>query len=92
MTRDKPMVDAPALEYSHLTGRATQAGITVTVNVYRSAHSEDPWTLEVIDPAGWSTVWSEPFASDEDALDAFMEAVEDAGGMCDFLEPPPTLH
>ncbi|MGU3360371.1 hypothetical protein ACLBWX_08570 [Methylobacterium sp. M6A4_1b] len=87
------MIDEkPNMEFSDLTGRATQDGVTVTVNVYRFAGTQDPWTLEVIDQAGWSTVWSDTFESDEDALDAFTDAVEEGGGMHAFLEPPPTLH
>ncbi len=78
-------------EFSHLTGMATQAGVTVTVKVYRPAGTQDPWTLEVVDQMGWSTTWDETFASDEDALDAFADALEE-GGMRAFLEPPPTLH
>lgn len=84
--------DKPDREFSDLTGRATQDGVTVTVNVYRFAGTQDAWTLEVIDQAGWSTVWSQTFESDEDALDAFTEAVEEGGGMGAFLEPRPTLH
>lgn len=84
--------EKPNREFSDLTGRATQDGVTVTVNVYRFAGTQGPWTLEVIDQTGWSTVWSDTFASDEDALDAFTDAVEEGGGMRAFLEPPPTLH
>ncbi|WP_019905945.1 hypothetical protein [Methylobacterium sp. 77] len=84
--------DKPNMEFSDLTGRATQDGITVTVNVYRPVGTHGPWTLEVIDQTGWSTILSETFASDEDALDAFTDAVEEGGGMRAFLEPPPTLH
>ncbi|WP_027170706.1 hypothetical protein [Methylobacterium sp. 10] len=84
--------EMPHMEFSDLTGRATQNGITVTVNVYRFAGTQDPWTLEVIDQTGWSTVWGTTFASDEDALDAFIEAIEEGDGMRAFLEPPPTLH
>jgi hypothetical protein len=84
--------EKPMMEFSDLTGQATQDGITVTVNVYRFAGSQDPWILEVIDPAGWSTLWDTTFPCDEDALDAFTEAVEAGGGMRAFLEPPPTLH
>ena len=84
--------EKPNMEFSHLTGRATQAGVTVTVKVYRFAGTQDPWTLEVVDQTGWSTVWAETFASDEDALNAFTDAVEDDGGMKAFLEPTPTLH
>lgn len=84
--------EKPNMEFSDLTGRAAQDGVTVTVNVYRFAGSQDPWTLEVIDQTGWSTVWRDTFASDEDALEAFTDAVEEGGGMRAFLEPPPTLH
>ena len=84
--------ETPIRIFSHLSGRATQAGITVTVNVYRIAGTQDPWTLEVIDQTGWSTIWGKTFASDEDALDAFVDAVEEGGGMSSFLEPRPTLH
>ena len=51
--------EKPNMEFSHLTGRATQSGVTVTVKVYRFAGTQDPWTLEVIDRARWSTVWTE---------------------------------
>ena len=74
------------MEFSDLTGRATQDGVTVTVNVYRFAGTQDPWTLEVVDQSSWSTLWSTTFASDEDALDAFTDAVEEGGGMRAFLE------
>lgn len=87
------MIDErPDKEFSELTGRATQDGVTVTVNVYRSIDTQDPWTLEIIDQNGWSTIWSETFESDEDALEAFTGAVEEGGGMRAFLEPRPTLH
>ena len=84
--------EKPDMEFSDLTGRATQNGVTVTVNVYRHAGTQGPWTLEVIDQNGWSTIWRDTFSSDEDALDAFTDAVEEGGGMRAFLEPPPTLH
>ncbi|MGU3361277.1 hypothetical protein ACLBWX_13180 [Methylobacterium sp. M6A4_1b] len=82
--------EKPDMEFSDLTGRATQDG--VTVNVYRFTDTQDPWTLEVIDRTGWSTVWSTTFASDVDALEAFTDAVEEGGGMRAFREPLPTLH
>ncbi|CAO4135347.1 hypothetical protein [Methylorubrum extorquens] len=80
--------EKPNMEFSGLAGRAPQDGITVTVSVYRMAGSQDPWTLEVIDQAGWSTIWDTTFTSDEDALYAFTDAVEEGGGMRAFLEPP----
>ncbi|MCI9879665.1 hypothetical protein MTL_06410 [Methylobacterium goesingense] len=78
------------MEFSDLTGRATQGGVTVTV--YRLADTQDPWTLDVIEQSGRSTVRSITFASDGDALAAFPGAVEEGGGMRAVLEPLPVLH
>jgi hypothetical protein len=85
-------IETPEIEFSGLTGMATRGGITVCVKVYRSAGTQDRWTLEVIDQKGWSTVWWETFKSDHEAMEAFVDAVIDGGGMGVFLEPPPTLH
>ncbi|POR40419.1 hypothetical protein [Methylobacterium sp. V23] len=85
-------LEAPKMEFSRLTSMATRNGVTVSVKVYRAAGTRDRWTLEVVDQKGWSTVWSETFRLDSEAMDAFVDAVIEGGGMGAFLEPAPTLH
>lgn len=68
------------LQFSPLGGRVTQQGITVIVFIYRFADvPNDPWQLEVVDHDGGSTVWDETFTTDDDALAAFAQAVQENG-------------
>ncbi|MGB7933738.1 MAG: hypothetical protein WCH04_16230 [Gammaproteobacteria bacterium] len=50
----------------------------IQVDIYR-AEDESGWILEVIDEENTSTVWDEPFDTDQEALDAVMEVIEQDG-------------
>ncbi|GJE45069.1 hypothetical protein [Methylobacterium soli] len=79
------------LEFSPLSGRVTRDGFTVEVKIYRFCGEAADWALEVIDHEGGSTVWSELFASDDAAYEAFRLAV-DEDGIGSFAGPGETLH
>jgi hypothetical protein len=71
--------DDYGLEYSPLSGRVTRDGVTVDVQIYRAAETNDPWHLEVVDHEGGSSVWNDCFATPQDAYAAFNEAVAEEG-------------
>lgn len=75
---DPTIIDSP------LSQTISQDGITVQVAIFR-LESETKWSLEVVNEAGTSTVWEDPFDTDADAFDAFRRAVE-AEGMETFLD------
>ncbi len=60
------------LEMSRLCRSVESDGITVQVDIYRTAESE--WTLEVVDEARNSIVWNDTFETDDLAYEAFKEA------------------
>ena len=56
----------------------------IQVDIYRG--EDDPgWILEVIDEENASTVWDDPFNTDQEALDEVMEVIE-KDGIKSFLE------
>ena len=84
--------DDPEIESSPLCGIVTREGISVRVEIYRFAGTNDPWSLEVVDHEGGSTLWSETFASDKDAYAEFFRTLE-SEGIRSFLERSATrLH
>ena len=62
----------------------TGDGTKIQVDIYRG-EDESVWILEVIDEENASTVWDEPFDSDQEALDEAMEIIE-RDGIRTFLE------
>jgi len=55
-------------------------GYRFDLEIYRLERERD-WTLEVVDQDGTSHVWDECFASDKDARNAAIAALEDAGAV-----------
>lgn len=82
------MTDDRELEFSPLGGRVTREGTTVDVKIYRSAGTEEHWQLEVVDQEGVSTVWDDPFPTDQEAYRVFYKTLE-AEGIRTFLEDKP---
>lgn len=74
----------PNLVTSSLSGRITRDGITVEVSIIRLEHSPE-WTLEVVNPAGTSIVWDDPFLTDDEAFAEFEKTVKEEGIAC-FLD------
>ena len=69
----------PEIESSPLCGRVTRDGMTERVEIYRLAGRGEPWSLEVIDQEGGSTVWDETLANDQDAYAKFNRTLETEG-------------
>ena len=65
------------LIHSPLTQTHSADGHTLRIQIYRC--SDSPWTLEVVDELGTSTVWDEPFETDTAALEAAFAAIEEDG-------------
>jgi hypothetical protein len=68
----------PDITRSDLCRSVTIDGITVEVNIFRLAHERE-WQLEVVNELGTSTVWDDPFGTDQEALEAFEQVVEEEG-------------
>jgi hypothetical protein len=72
---------------SPLCPDVTQDGITVNILIYRGEDDDEEWILEVVDQEGASTVWDDPFSTDQAALDEAMLTIEEEG-IATFLGPP----
>lgn len=77
----------PELETSPLSGIHVQDGVTVEVNIFRIAQKDERWTLEVVDEAMGSTVWSDTFATDQDAYRAFYKTLQEEGIQTFWAKP-----
>lgn len=73
------MSEENELIYSDLQTTFTKDGHTVEINIYRLPESD--WVLEIVDQENNSTVWDEPFLSDEAALAEALQAIKDEGIM-----------
>lgn len=51
--------------------------ITVEICIYRLGDGD--WTLEIVSEDGCSTVWEDPFSSDEEALAIALLAIQEDG-------------
>ena len=77
----------PELETSPLSGIHVQDGVTVEVNIFRIAQKDERWALEVVDEDMGSTVWSDTFATDQDAYREFYKTLQEKG-IQTFLAKP----
>ena len=76
---DEPITHSP------LSQSVTRDGKTVSIEIYEDG--EGGWLLEVIDEYGTSSVWDDPFATDEDALAEALKTIDEDG--IDSLIVPP---
>ncbi len=74
----------PEIIMSPLCKEIIQDGTKVQVDIYRG-EDDSGWILEVIDEENASTVWDDPFDTDQEALDAVMKVIEQ-DGIRSFLE------
>jgi uncharacterized protein len=74
----------PEIVMSPLCREIVEDGTKVQVDIYRG-ENEAGWILEVIDEENASTVWDEPFDTDQEALDTVMKVIEQ-DGIRSFLE------
>ncbi len=75
----------PLLEHSEFAGEFEDDGVTVLVDIFRSAGTAENWTLEVISQTDVVTTWEETFATDKDAWEEFLATAE-RDGLKSFLE------
>ncbi|TCL73735.1 hypothetical protein [Rhizobium sp. BK251] len=82
----------PKLEHSEFSGEFENDGVTVLVDIFRPAGSQDDWQMEVISQAEIVTSWEEPFATDKDAWEEFLATIE-RDGIHSFLDDEkPAVH
>jgi hypothetical protein len=83
----------PQLEHSEFAGEFEDGEITVLVDIYRTAGTNEDWTLEVISQTDVVTTWDENFATDKDAWEEFLATAE-RDGLDTFLEEgdEPSIH
>ena len=55
-------------------------GFTFSIEIYR-LEQDKTWTLEVVDHDGTSHVWDHQFASDKDARNTAIQAIEAEGAI-----------
>ena len=68
----------PEIVMSPLCREIIEDDIRIQVDIYRG-EVDSGWILEVIDEENASTIWDEPFDTDQDALDAVMKVIEHDG-------------
>ena len=71
------MNDEDDLIYSDLQTTFSSEGHTVEINIYRLPETD--WVLELVDEFNNSTVWDDSFATDEAALSAALQAIQEEG-------------
>jgi hypothetical protein len=79
----------PEIVMSPLCREIIEDGTRIQVDIYRGG-DESGWILEVIDEENASTVWDDPFATDQEALDEVMKVIEQ-DGIRSFLESDPGM-
>lgn len=70
-------VESMELTYSKHCQAVSRDDKTVKVEIYSSG--EDGWILEVVDEYGNSTVWDQPFAADDEAIEEFQRTLREEG-------------
>lgn len=71
------MEDDPDIKMSNLCQSVTRDGKTVQIEIFEDG--ENGWLLEVVDQYGNSTVWDDPFDSEQEALDEAMSTIDEEG-------------
>ena len=79
------------LVLSPLCGEIARDGVTIDVQIYRGV-DDDGWVLEVIDQTGASTVWNDPFPTDQAALNEVVRTIEVEGITSFMRDPQHALH
>ncbi|ASY56370.1 hypothetical protein [Sinorhizobium sp. CCBAU 05631] len=86
------MPKKPKHEHSELSGEFTEDGVTVLVDIFRPAGTNNDWKMEIVTQAEDLIEWEEPFATDRDAFDEFLATVA-RDGIRSFLDDEePSVH
>lgn len=67
----------PEIRMSPLSQAVARDGKSVQIDIYHDG--DQGWILEVIDENNNSTVWDDPFQSDEIALDEALNTIDEEG-------------
>lgn len=70
-------MDESDLIYSKHCQSVSRNGKTVRVEIYSSGKTD--WILEVVDEENNSTVWDDPFDTDDEAFEEFERTLEEEG-------------
>ena len=70
--------DEPTIIHSPLERRIEDDGTFIQVHIYRG-ENEPTWILEVVDEEDASTLYDDPFESDQTALDEVMATIQKYG-------------
>ena len=71
------MSNDPVPRESPLSQEVERDGRSVHVGIYEDETGE--WLLEVVDEFGNASVWDQPFATEQDALDEALETIREEG-------------
>lgn len=72
--------DEPNIVTSGKSQKIMVDGVRFNIEIYR-LETDTFWTLEVVDRENTSHVWDDQFASDNDARNAAIEAIESEGAI-----------
>lgn len=67
----------PELVYSEHCQSVSSGGRSVRLEIYGTGQND--WILEVVDEHGNSTVWDDPFDTDQAAFEEFQRTLADEG-------------
>jgi hypothetical protein len=76
--RERIVMTDPKIIVSPFSQPFSEGGITVDVQIYKIEGAEG-WMLELVDEKNNSTVWTDPFPSDQAAWDEFVTGVRELG-------------
>ena len=71
------MTISPGPKISALSQSVTRDGKTVEIDIYEDGNNG--WLLEVVDEYGNSTVWDDPFSTEQGALDEVLKTIKEEG-------------
>ena len=74
----------PEIVMSPLCREIIEDGTKIQVDIYRG-ENESGWILEVIDEENASTIWDEPFDTDQEALNTVLTVIK-LDGIRSFLD------
>lgn len=74
------MISSERLLTSGKSQHAIIDGFPFSIEIYR-LEQDKTWTLEVVDHEGTSHVWDDQFASDKDARNTAIQAIEAEGAV-----------
>lgn len=76
------------VKMSLLSQRMQIDGKEIDVQIYQDG--EGGWLLEVVDEFNNSTVWDDPFPSDQEAMKEVQRAIQE-DGVDSLIGPPPSI-